>query len=121
MAEVIGLTLAKIAGKYHVDVLNSRWDVKRADQQHITGKGVQQAIGEKVGSGSFDQVIPKDKDLDWNSLADFAIEIFDKETRSIVIASFDKCNWNSIGGSSDLASANTRKSVSWVAGGVIKF
>lgn len=121
MAEVLGLTLAKINGKYHVDVLNSRWDVKRADQQHVTAGGVKQAIGEKIGSGSFDQVIPRNGDLDWDTLNDFSVEIFDKETRSIVIASFNICNWNSIGGSSDLGSVNTRKNVSWVCSQVIKF
>ena len=121
MADVLGLTLAKINGKYHIDVVNSRWDVKRADQQHVTGAGIKQAIGEKMGSGSFDQVIPKQKDLDWAALSDFSIEIFDKETRSIVIASFTRCNWTTVGGSSDLASANTRKAISWVCGDVVKF
>jgi hypothetical protein len=121
MAEALGLTLAKINGKFHVDVSGSRWDVKRADQQHVTGKGVQQAIGFEIGSGSFDQVIPKTKDLDWRSLTDFSIEIYDKETRSIVIASFERCNWTGVSGSSDLASANTRKSVTWVCGVVNKF
>jgi hypothetical protein len=120
MAEAIGLTLAKLAGKYHVDVLNSRWDTKRADQQHITGAGVKQAIGFPVSSGSFDQVIPKVQDLDWTLLEDFSIEIYDTETRSIVIASFEKCNWTSLGGSSDLASANTRKSVTWVCSRTVK-
>lgn len=121
MAEVVGLTLAKINGKYHVDVLSARWDIKRADQQHITGGGVKQAIGELVGSGSFDQVIPKQGDLDWAALQDFSIDIYDKETRSQVIASFRVCNWNSLGGNSDLASANTKKSISWVASQVVSF
>lgn len=113
MAEVIGLTLAKINGIYHLDVVNARWSVKRANQQHVTGGGVKQAVGTEIPSGSFDEVIPKTAGFNWRALQDFTIDIYDKETRSIVVASFSGCNWTGIDGSSDLSSAMARKSVGW--------
>lgn len=121
MAQVIGLTLAKINGRFHVDVSGSRWDVRRGVQQHTTGGGIKSATGEAMASGSFDQVIPKQADLDWAALTDFSVEIYDKETRSIVIAAFEECNWNSVGGNSDNAGANTRKAIAWVANRAIKY
>lgn len=112
---VIGLTLVKINGIFHLDVLNARWSGKRANVQHVTGGGIKQAIGETVPSGSFDEVIPRQKGLKWRSLKNFTIDVYDKETRSIVIASFAVCNWDGIDGSSDLSSAMTRKSITWKA------
>jgi hypothetical protein len=110
---VIGLTLCKVNGIYHLDVVNSRWSIKRANQQHVTGAGVEQAMGQEIPSGSMDEVIPRQKGLDWRSLKDFTIDIYDKETRSVIVASFSGCNWTGIDGSSDLSSAMTRKAVSW--------
>jgi hypothetical protein len=113
MATVIGLTLAKINGIFHVDVRNARWSVKRQVQQHVTAGGVREAIGVDIPSGSFDEVIPKDKVFDWRKISDFSIQIYDKETRSIEIASFTGCNWDGIDGSSDLSSATATKAVTW--------
>jgi hypothetical protein len=110
---VIGLTLVKVNGLFHLDVLNARWSVKRANVQHVTGAGVEQAIGQEIPSGSFDEVIPRQKGLKWRDLKDFTIDVYDKETRSQVIASFSRCNWTGIDGSSDLSSAMSRKSISW--------
>jgi hypothetical protein len=119
MATVIGLTLAKINNVYHVDVRNARWSSKRQVQQHVTGGGVRESIGVEVPSGSFDEVIPKDKVFEWRKLTDFSVEIFDKETRSIPIASFTGCNWDGIDGSSDLSSATATKAVTWKGTDVI--
>jgi len=114
MAEnVIGLTLVKINGIFHLDVRNARWSDKRAVQQHVTGGGVRSAIGVEIPSGSFDEVIPKQGALNWRSLKNFSIEVFDKETRQIVVASFTGCNWTGLDGTSDLSQANTSKAVNW--------
>ncbi len=110
---VIGLTLAKINGLFHLDVVNARWSVKRANQQHITGGGIQQAVGEEVPSGSFDEVVPREKRLDWRALKNFTVDIYDKETRSKIVASFAKCNWTGLDGSADNSSAMTRRAIAW--------
>lgn len=117
---VLGLTLAKINGTFHVDVKDSRWSVKRANTQHATGGGVKQSIGMDMSSGSFGEVIPRDHAFDWHALKNFSVEIYDKETQSIVIAAFEGCNWNGIDGSSDLGQANTGKNISWNGSTVVK-
>lgn len=113
MASVIGLTRVKINGTFRIDVRNARWSDKRQVQQHVTAGGVKEAIGEELCSGSFDEVIPKSGKFNWRALTDFTIEIYDKETLSIVIASFEGCNWDGLDGSSDLASANTGLAITW--------
>lgn len=118
---VAGLTMAKIDGIWHVDVKDSRWSVKRANPQMVTGGGVKQAIGANLPSGSFGEVIPRDKGFNWAAKKNFAIEIYDKETQSLVIASFTGCNWNGVDGSSDLGQANTGKNISWNGTDAIKF
>lgn len=120
MATVIGLTLAKVNNLFHLDVKNSRWSVKRAAPQSVTGGGVVTAIGQEMCSGSFDEVTPKEKGLDWRKLKDFAVEIYDKETRSIVVAAFTGCNWTGLDGSSDLAQAMSGRNVTWVGSEVVK-
>ncbi|MEO9196321.1 MAG: hypothetical protein ABI445_21930 [Polyangia bacterium] len=110
---VIGLTLAKINGIFALDVLNARWSVKRANTVHITGAGPRQAIGVEVPSGSFDEVIPRTGAFDWRALKDFTVDIYDKETQKIVVASFTQCNWTGLDGASDSSSASTKKSVPW--------
>lgn len=117
---VLGLTLAKINGTYHLDVRNMRWSIRRANQQHITGAGIRQATGFEVPSGTIDEVIPRTAGLNWRALRNFSIEVFDKETRSIVIASFTGCNWTSIDGSTDLAQANVTRAVGWNGTEVVK-
>lgn len=116
---VIGLTLVKINGIYHLDVKNSRSSTKRATPQNVTGAGVKTATGQEMISGSFDEVIPRDRRLDWRSLRNFSIEIFDKETKSVVIVSADGCNWGSIDDSSDLNTAVTGRAVAWVGNEVL--
>jgi hypothetical protein len=111
---VIGLTLAKINGLYRVDVRNARWSTRRAAQQHITGAGVRQSIGEEVPSGSFDEVIPRDKQFNWRALKNFSIEVYDKETRTILVFGCEGCNWSGLDGSSDLGQANTSKAIAWI-------
>jgi len=113
MPSLIGLTTVKINGVYHIDVRNARWSTRRANQQHVTGGGVKQAVGEEIPSGSFDEVSPKDKKLNWRALRDFSVEILDKETRSIVVASFRECNWTGLDGTTDNAQANTTRAVTW--------
>ena len=113
MGEIIGLTLAKINGIHHLDVTNSRWDVRRAIAGHVTGAGPKNAVGEEIPSGSFEQVIPRESDFNWRALKKFTVDIYDKETRSIVVASFSGCDWGSLGGSSDASSAMAKKSIAW--------
>ena len=118
-ATVIGLTQCKINGLYRVDVRNARWSIKRANQQHVTGAGVRQSTGEEIPSGSFDEIIPRDKQFNWRGLRNFSIEVLDKETRSVVIASFEGCNWTGIDGTTDLSQANTTKAITWNGSKVI--
>lgn len=120
MAEVIGRTLVKIDGLYHLDVTNARWSDKRAVTQHVTGAGIDFAVGEEMPSGSFDQVIPRERDFDWRARKNFSVDIYDKETRTVVVASFSGCNWNGVDGSSDLSSAMAKKAIGWVGSGVNK-
>jgi hypothetical protein len=117
---VIGLTLAKVNGIFHLDVKNARWSVKRGVVQHETGSGVRSAVGLEKPSGSFDEVIPRQKGLDWRSLRDFSVEIYDKETQSIVVFSSTGCNWTGLDGSADTSSASATKAVQWVGDSVVK-
>lgn len=110
---VIGLTMAKINGLWHVDVRNTRASVKRANPQMITGAGARQALGEPVASGSFDEVIPRDKGFDWRSLKNFSIEIYDKETRSKVIFACEGCNWNGVDMQGNMDQATAGKAIAW--------
>ena len=114
MPEIIGLTTAKLNGIFEVDVKNARWDLAKATPQSVTPAGIRTAEGAEMPSGSFDEVIPKQGATNWRALKSFSIEILDQETRSITIASFTGCHWNRLSGSSDLQSAVTGKSVSWV-------
>lgn len=118
---VIGLTLGKINGLWHVDVRNFRASVKRANPQMITGAGARQALGENVASGSIDEVIPRDKGFDWRSLKNFSIEIFDKETRGVVIFACEECNWNQADIQSNLDQAQTGKTINWNGNKPTKF
>lgn len=113
MATVIGLTLVKINGSFRVDVKNARWSDKRTVTQTNTGGGVVEAIGPELCSGSFDEVIPKSGQFNWRALKDFSVQIYDKETRSVLLAAFEGCNWDGIDGSSDSQSAATQKSITW--------
>jgi hypothetical protein len=113
MAEVLGLTMVKINGLFELDVVNARWDVTRAVVQHVTAGGVVEAIGVEIPSGSLDEVIPKQGATDWRKLSDFQIDIYDKETRKILLFSASGCNWDKVSGSSDLGSATTKKAITW--------
>ena len=118
--EIIGLTLVKINGMFHLDVVDARWSTKRAVSQQVTGGGPKNARGVPLPSGSFNEVIPKDKGLDWSALKGFSVEIFDQETRKIVVASFTGCDWTTNDGSSDNSQAKTSRAISYTATGVIK-
>lgn len=113
MALVIGLTLVKVNGIFRVDVKNARWDDTRAVQQHVTGGGVREALGAELVSGSFDEVIPLSGQFNWRALKDFSIQIYDKETRKILVFAAEGCNWEKISGTSDQQQANTAKAISW--------
>ncbi len=84
--------------------------MKKANQQHPTGKGIQQATGLEIPSCTFDEVIPRTKGLDWRSLKNFSVEILDKEEKNILFAATTG-NWTSIDGSSDTGQANTSKRI----------
>jgi hypothetical protein len=113
MADVIGVTLVKINGIFELDVTNARWSDGRALVQHVTGGGVKKAKGTELPSGSFDEVVSRSGATNWRNLSDFRMDVYDKETRSIIVASFSGCDWEKIDGSSDNASATTKKSIGW--------
>ena len=110
---VIGLTLVKINGRFRLDVKNARWSTRRAVTQVVTGAGVRAATGEELPSGSFDEVIPRDAQFDWRSLRNFSIEVYDKETRGVLLFAAEGCNWSGLDGNTDLGSANTGKAITW--------
>lgn len=110
---VIGLTLVKINGIYELDVRNARWSVKRNNTQHATGGGVKQSIGLEMPSGSFDEVIPRSGATNWRALKSFSVEIYDSETRSVVVAAFRICNWTGIDGTADQGQATASKAIAW--------
>ncbi len=111
--EIVGLTMVKINGIFRVDVKNSRWGVKRPTPQFDTGGGVRTAFGLERPSGSFDEVIPK-KPFNWRALRNFSIEIYEKESLTVIAFSAERCNWGGLDGSSDLSSATTSKAIQWV-------
>ena len=117
MAQIIGLTLAKINGVYDVEVTDADWDVDRAVNQKATGAGYQAATGLEKGSGNFTRAVPRaiGATAAIRSLADFTIDIYDQETQSFIVASFSQCNWTKRGGSSATEGANTTSKWSWVA------
>jgi hypothetical protein len=85
----------------------------------ITGAGARQALG-AVASGSFDEVIPRDKGFDWRSLKNFSIEIYDKETRSVLLAAFEGCEWTGLDGTADNSQASAGKAIAWNGTTVVK-
>ncbi len=111
--DVIGLVLVKVNGIFHMDVKNSRMSDKRTIAQHVTAGGVRKAIGVELCSGSFDEVIPRSGALNWRSLRNFSLEFYDKETSSIVVASFAGCDWGGLDTTADEGSASTTKAVTW--------
>ncbi len=120
MAGIHGLTLMKIDGIFELDVKNSRWSTKQAVPQFITGRGAETALGERIPSGSFDEVVSIDGSTDWASKRDFSIQIYDKATRKKVVFAAEGCNWESADGSSDNQSATTGRSISWKGNKVVK-
>lgn len=116
---VAGLTLCKINGIYHLDVRNATWSVKKANVQHPTGKGIQQATGLEVPSCTFDEVIPRQKGLDWRSLKNFSVEILDKEEKNVLFSGTTG-NWTSIDGTSDTGQASTTKRIGVNLSDVVK-
>lgn len=117
---VVGLAVVKINGQFYLDVKNATWSVKRAIAQAVTGGGLRQGIGVPIPACTFDSVIPRSKDLDWTSLANFSVEILDKEQKKTLFA-MTGCNWNSGDGSSDQAQANTGKRVAIMGNEVTKW
>ena len=117
---VIGLCSVKINGIYAADVLNARYTVRRANPVHVTTSGARSATGLPLPSGSFGEVIPRSKALNWFALRDFSIEYVDEETKSVVLGSFRGCNWANIDGSIDLAQALARRDIAWNGTTVVK-
>lgn len=115
MPSILGLTLCKINGVFELDVTNAAWDDPRALTQHATGGGVKNATGLEMPNGSFDEVISKSGSTNWRNLSQFSIQIYDKETRKIVVAAFERADWGDLGGSSDTASATTKRKITWKA------
>lgn len=109
---IVGLSLVKINGMFHLDVRNIRVSVKRANPQVITGAGAVQAIGEAVCSGTFDEVIPRSKQLNWRKMKNFTIEVMDKEEKNTIFSA-EGCNWNDVEIQSNQDQATTGRSVGW--------
>lgn len=113
MPSILGLTTAKINGLFDVWVTNSTWDVSRPVNVVITQGGAQESLGIPVPSGTFGEVIPKSGSINWANLQDFSIQIYDRETKSVVVMQANGCNWDKVSGSSDLSQARTLKNISW--------
>lgn len=113
MAQIIGLTACKINGIFRVDVRNARWRGQKVVNQVVTQGGVKIANGVPLISGSFDEIIPKTAQFDWAALTEFSIQLYDFETRSVLLMAAEGCEWESIDGQTDLGSANTSKSIAW--------
>ena len=122
MAQIIGITLAKINHVYDVEVTDSDWDVERVVHQKATGAGYQSATGLEKGSGNFTRAVPRaaGATAPIRALTDFTIDIYDQETQSFIVASFSQCNWTKRGGSSATEGANTTSKWSWVSNVVNK-
>lgn len=113
MAEVVGLTLAKINGVYNVYVRNSRWSNRRTVNQIVTGGGVVESIGVELISGNFDEVIPPSPSFNWRALRNFTIQIYDQPTQKVLLMSAEGCNWEGIDGQNDLGSATSGRTIAW--------
>ena len=113
MPAVIGVTLAKINGIFDVWVKGSKWSIKRPVNQIPTGGGIVESVGLEMITGSFDEVIPTAGAVNWRALVDFTVQIYDQPTQKIQIVAAEGCNWESIDGSSDIASAMLAKAISW--------
>src|SRR5690348_8554705 len=113
MPSIIGVTLVKINQIYRLDVVNAVWDVLRPVSYQMTGSGVQLVTGMPVASGSFDEVIPIQSQFDWNKLSAFSIDVFDQATQRIKIFSARNCEWENVGGTSDVGTVATRAKIKW--------
>lgn len=116
MPSMMGVTLAKIDGKFWVNVVNATWDVDKDVPVAKTGGGIRIAEGLGVMTGSFDEIIPVDGvKLDVANLKDFSIQIYDQPTQKVLVMSSQRCTWNKGSGSSAVEGANTRRKWTWKA------
>lgn len=117
---VFGLALVRINGTYELDVKSGSFSGKQTVLQHVTGKGVRNARGITMPSGSLEEVIPRSGATAWKNLKNFTMEIVDKETKS-TIALAEGCEWEDLGIRFDLAQASMLKSVSWKGSEAVTF
>lgn len=109
---VAALAVLKINGIMELDCTNVSWDAPRGVTQHVTGAGVQNAVGLPMPTISFDEVINKNGVTNFLNLSNFSVQVYDYETRSILYFSGGGFDWDHQGGSSDLASATTKRKIS---------
>lgn len=107
---VVGLCQIKINGVYEVPGKTARWDVRQPVAEHATGGGNEQATGMPTASGSIEETIPANGGTVWKNLKNFSVEIVDELTKKTVFLG-EKCNWETAGGATDRATANTTKSI----------
>lgn len=117
---VLGVTLLKLNGIFDLDVKNVRWSVRVPVPQHDTGLGVRNARGLEHPTLTFEVVAVRANAFDYRSLRQFSAEVYDKETRKVVVFAAEGFDWNELGGSSDVGSAMTGKTLSCVGTGVVK-
>jgi len=113
MAEVVGLTKAKINGKFYVDVKGARWSIKRPVNKTVTQGGVKSSKGVGIPEGSFDEVIDNNRAVDWKSLSNFSIEIFSNDGNNTLVFSATGCDWMNVDGQTDLAQGTAGRSIGW--------
>lgn len=121
MASIIGVTLAKVNNLFRVDVTNATWDVKRPVNQVPTGGGVK--IGTStlyLVSGTFDEIVPITSQFNWFALSNWSVQIYDQATRKIQLFSAQNCEWEDLGGASNVAQATTTKKIAWKGELVLK-
>lgn len=118
---VIGLCSIKINGLFRVDAKSARWSAKRSVTQNVTQGGIRQSTGEALPTGSFEEVVPRDKRFNWKALRNFSIEIYDKETNGQLVFACNGCNWDGIDGNTDLNQALTGRTISWKGSDALEF
>lgn len=113
MPAILGLTLVKINGIYNLKVKNSKWGLKRAVSQAVTGGGIKTGLGFEMVAGSWEETIEIAGNVDVASLVDFTLQIYDQPTQKLLVFAAERCNWESIDGSNDLQAATSSKGIAW--------
>lgn len=120
MARAIGPCLVKVNNIYELDATGGSWDINQVVAEHATGGGWEHGVGIPKASGRIEEIIPRQGATAWRTLRDFTLEFCERDTKTI-IATFHKCNWETIGGNTDTAQANTKKTIGWKSADPVEY